>query len=125
MEVRHAGIPTADPDLAGKLIYEVTVAAVNVGETTETVEAIGVFWPEHGHGIDDRPIAEELRPGGVVKRSFPVFACEFDPTTGLEPFVEVASQRKRIIGEHVDLEDYLLDECWPVYAQPGIPPHLR
>ncbi len=125
MEVRHAGVPTADLDLAGKLVYEVTVAAVNTGETTETVEAIGVSWPEHARGIDDRPIAEELKPGGVVKRSFMLFACEFDPTMGLVPFAEVASMENRINGEPVSLEDYILEKCWPVYAHPGIPPRLQ
>ena len=125
MEVRHAGATADDPDLSGKLIYEVTVAAVNTGETTETVEAIGVSWPEQSCGIDDRPLSEELKPGGVIKRTFPLVACNFDPASGLVPFAEIASMNKRIEGEPVDLEDFLLEKCWPVYAHPGIPQHLR
>jgi hypothetical protein len=114
MEIRHAAQPADDSDLAGQLIYEITVAAVNFGETTETVEAIGVHWPDQQCGIDDRPIRERLEPGDVVKRSFQLIACDFDPTRGIVPFVEIASSQNRISGEPAELEEYLLDVCWPV-----------
>jgi hypothetical protein len=116
VELRHAGQPPTDPNLAGKLIYEVTVAAVNTGETTETVEAIGFLLADEKHGMDDRPILEPLPPGGVVRRSFELLALPSDPRAGIVPYVEIASSPERISGKQEELVEYLMGECWAVYV---------
>lgn len=121
--VGHAAYPAADLDLAGKLVYRVTVTAVNTGETPETVVAIGFEALDHAQGIGDRPIAEPLPPGSIVKREWDLLALDFDPTPGIVPYVELASDPGKAYGEPEPLIAELIEEeCWPVYAHPGCPP---
>ncbi len=132
LTVGHAAYPAADLegrpdlDLAGRLIYRVTITAVNIGEMPETVLALGFEALDHGHGMDDRPMNEPLPPGHVVQRSFDLLALDFDPTPGVVPFVELASRPGKAFGEAEPLVDELIaEECWPVFAHHGIPAHLR
>lgn len=123
LRVGHSAYPVADPDLAGRLVYRVTVTAVNTGETSETVVAIGFEALDHAHGIDDRPIVEPLPPGGIVNREWDLLALDFDPTPGIVPYVELASDPGKVYGEPEPLIAGLIeDECWPVYAPAGHQP---
>lgn len=126
LRLQHSAHPTGEPDLMGRLVYRVTVFVVNVGETQETVLAVGFENEDHTHGMDDRPINEPLPPGRVVERSFDLLGLDFDPTSGILPYVEIASREGKTFGEPEPLIDDLIEqECWPVYAHPGIPRHLR
>jgi len=121
--VGHAAYPVPDSDLAGRLVYRVTVTAVNTGETPETVVALGFEALDHEHGIDDQPIAESLPPGSIVKREWDLLALDFDPTPGIVPYVELASDPGKAYGEPESLIDELIEEeCWPVYAHSGLQP---
>jgi hypothetical protein len=120
--VGHSAPPVADTDLAGRLVYRVTITAVNTGETQETVVALGFEALDHEHGIDDRPIAESLPPGGIVRREWDLLALDFDPTPGVVPYVELASDPGKAFGEPEPLIGELIqEECWPVYAQCQLP----
>lgn len=124
--LKHSAYPSEAPELAGRLVYRVSVLVVNVGETQETVLALGVEKADHGWGVDDRPINEPLPPGRVVERSFDLIGLTWDPTPGVIPYVEIASRLGKAFGEPEPLNDDLIEqECWPVYAHAGVPAHLR
>ena len=120
LRVGHAACPSADLDLAGKLVYRVTVSVANTGETTETVEAIGFEVLDHTHGVDERPLREPLPPGGVVAREWDLLALSFDPTPGIVPFVQIASKQGKAFGDPEPLlAEFIAEDCWPVYDGRG------
>jgi hypothetical protein len=119
VEVRHALVPTVGFQAHGatsietRPAYQVTISAVNEGETTETAEAIGFHDRNHTAGCDERGFSEELLPGGVVKHAFELWDLHFDPSRGVVPFVELASSG-RITGRLEPLHDEIVDDARPM-----------
>jgi hypothetical protein len=87
LTVRHGTYQEPGTVLTGKAVYCVTVTAVNVGETTETIEAIGIEDEAHEHGIDDRPLCESLAPGHTVARRFEFHALHSIPCWASDPLL--------------------------------------
>jgi hypothetical protein len=54
-----------------------------------------------------------------VKREWDLLALDFDPTPGIVPYVELASDPGKAFGqpEHL-IDEFINEQCWPVYAHP-------